>query len=275
MQQVDKKNYKSIFIVSFVTLFFIIGCSSKTQYVSNTKYYDYNITKDQLLDAVKKVFVLSDKGDFVVDTYRDEINATKSKAVYKLYTMDIRNDHFDFKIDENITQKTLKATLSLSRTYGIDEDEIDYLDEDSHVYKLFWNRVDYLLGINEDWSGCALYRFDGFLCDIVDLANNSANKEDLIDLNSTNSDINITNATIKIEASYQPKENKKEINNYVYAQPKFMDIQEKENKKNTTDNDDNVTVQSFKVKDYDYKENNQTKVPLILKSIDDLNSTKE
>ena len=53
---------------------------------------------------------------------RNDLNVTKSKADYKFYTMDIQNDHFDFNVDQNSTSKSLKATLSIYRTYGVDDD---------------------------------------------------------------------------------------------------------------------------------------------------------
>ncbi|MGB5867522.1 MAG: hypothetical protein WBG69_06600 [Arcobacteraceae bacterium] len=250
MQQVDKKNYKIIFVMSVLSILFISGCSSKNEYSSSTKYYENNITKDQLLHAVKRVFNLSDKNAFVIDAYRNELNVTKSKASYKIYTMDIRNDHFDFKVDENTTTKGLKATLSLSRTYGIDKDEIYYVEKNSGIYNLLWDRVDYLLGLKKEWRSCHFYSIDDFLCDMVDLEDNDANEDNLIDLNSTNSIAVESKEKITISTSYTPKNNKDSMNTIIQEQKIYIENNNK---------DQNSTVKSYKIEKLQEKDLNQTK----------------
>jgi len=186
MQQVDKKNYQVVYIISFILVFFLIGCSQKNEYTISTQYFDQNITKDKILHAAKKVFILSDKDAFTIDAYRNDLNVTKSKATYRLYTMKIQNDHFDFNVDSNSTQKTIKASLSLYRTYGVDDKNPQYLDKESQVYTLFWDRIEYLLGKKKEWNSCSFYNIDGFLCDSIDLDDKSAQPKDILDLNITN-----------------------------------------------------------------------------------------
>lgn len=209
MQQVDKKtiNYLIILVVS---VFFIFGCSSKNEYTSTTKSFDQNITKDQLLDAAKRVFILSGEDAFIIDSYRSELNVTKPKAVYKFFTMDMRNDNFNFEINEDRINTTLRATLSISRSYGIEEENRDYVDENSTTYTLFWDRVEYLLGLKKDWTKCEDPTWEDFFCDRIELVDTAATSKDLIDLNTTQSDLNDTVELITIDTSRYTKSQSKE-----------------------------------------------------------------
>lgn len=250
MQQVDRKtiNYFAILVVS---IFFIFGCVSKNEYRSTTKNFDNNITKDQLLDAAKRVFVLTGEDSFIIDSYRSEINVTKPKAVYKFYTMDMRNDNFHFKVDEDIVNTTLQATLSISRTYGIEEENRYYVDENSSTYTIFWDRVEYLLGLKKDWTQCVDPSWEDYFCDNIELVNKIATKDDLIDLNTTQKDRNTTVEYITIDTS-----------NYTNTKPK-KEKQEEYYLENDIDNSVNTDIGTF--------ENNSTKnfVPF------ELNTTKE
>jgi hypothetical protein len=185
MQQVDKKNYIISIIISFIVISFMVGCSSKNEYTNSIKYFDNNVTKDKLLHAAKKVFYFAGKDTYIIDSYRDDLNVTKSKAAYKLYTMDIENDHFDFNVDNNTSNKELKATVSIYRAYGINNDSTSYVEKKSEVYNLFWDRLEYFLGLKKEWKECAFYDFEGYLCDPIDLENKEAKKENILDLNTT------------------------------------------------------------------------------------------
>ncbi len=204
MQQVDRKRVMFIyFLTSLMSLFFIFGCAAKNEYTSSTRSFDKNITKDQLLHAVKRVFTITDKDAFIIDSYRNELNITKPKATHKLYTMDIQNDNFDFKVDDNRSKTTLDASISISRTYGIEEEKRYYVKEDSFTYQLFWDRVEFLLGKQEDWKICNYLLSEGFMCDVLDLDNTWADKKDMIDLTVTKKDGNSTKETIKLSTSYK------------------------------------------------------------------------
>lgn len=257
MEQVDKKVsiiiYLSIFLIG---IFFMQGCAPK-KYESSTKSFDQNITKDQLLHAVKRVFALTDKEAFIIDSYRNEINITKPKLVHRAYTMNIQNDNFDFKVDENKTKNTLDGTISIYRTYGVDEEDRYYIKKDSFPYDLFWDRVEYLLGLKKDWRVCNYVLSKGFMCDILSLDNTWAKKEDQIDLNTTNEDINTTIQTIKIAKNYKdsilkdkPKEDLEEVKYYTGQSEGELNPQEplsNETQSETTYNlDTNSSLKRFK-----------------------------
>jgi len=222
MRQVDRTKIIFIYIIlSLVSVFFIIGCASKSEYTSTTKSFDKNITKDQLLHAVKRVFTITDKDAFIIDSYRNDLNVTKPKAVHKLYTMDIQNDNFNFKVDDNQSEPTIKGTISISRTYGIEEENRYYIDENSFTYQLFWDRVEYILGLKKEWKMCNYIVSDGFICDIVDLDNSWFVDKNRIDLNATSYDRNTTVQTIDLNTIYTKRDSKeivKETREEIYVQ---------------------------------------------------------
>jgi len=252
MQQVDKKNYKYIVMISFITIFLLVGCSSKDPYKGSSKYFDNNITKDQLLHAAKRVFTLSDKNAFIIDAYRNELNVTKTKAEYRIYDMKIRNDHSLFVVDQNKTKKNIKATLSLYQTYGIDDEDKTYIPLTSNAYELFWSRIDYLIGLSEDWESCSYDNINEFFCDFIDLSDNDAELHDLIDLNVSNNSQNINIEKIKINTSYTPttKDN-------LMLEERVIHTHITESK--GIKKDQNITMQSFKITEYKKQDFNSTK----------------
>lgn len=254
MQQVDKIKaivmYSILFVVS---VFFIFGCSSKNNYTSTTKHFDKNITKDQILHAVKRVFKITDNDAFIIDSYRDELNITKPKAVHKLYTMDIQNDNFNFKIDDNQSLPTIDATISISRTYGVEEEERYYIDENSFTYELFWDRVEYLLGLKKDWKQCNYILSEGFMCDLVDLDNSWFTDKELIDLNTTSIDQNTTIETIDLSHIYKKQnikdQKKKDVKEEIYIidNNKNGNNKGKDKSSKKTDDKNNNLVKSYKL----------------------------
>ena len=274
MQQVDNKNYKNIVIGGAFSMLLFMGCATQNKYMSNVQYYDQNITKDQLLHAAKRVFNLSDKNKYVVDSYRDELNVTKSKAFYKMYTMQIRNDYFNLKVDENNTEGKLKVTLSLSRTYGIEEEEREYLGKNNSMYGLFWDRVDYLLGRKDEWTSCAKFRidektsspyesflYDSFFCDFGEIEDNKANKSDIINLDINVDDSNESKKSILFPSSTQfINEKPKPVKPFpLFGQKKSIKKDKREKDKKEKDKRENFdTIEFLKMLEYTNEDLNLT-----------------
>jgi hypothetical protein len=80
--------------------------------------------------------------------------------------------------DENITRA--KVRFAHKNNILAKNEEVVYGD----THTLFWNRVDYILGLKDKWSTCFEHRinlnFDGMLCDIVHNENNTPSKENII-----------------------------------------------------------------------------------------------
>lgn len=137
-----------------------------------------SISKDAILEAAKKVFLLASKDQFRIDSYRNNLEASKTKMSYFfLYTV-THQDIWSLSVEQK--DNISIAKLKLIRITDFDEKNPDYLSKYNH--ELFWDRVDYLLGIKKDWNRCdSIDDIRGTLCDSLDMHTKiDANKNDLI-----------------------------------------------------------------------------------------------
>lgn len=164
---------------SIFVAFIFISCSSipknidieaKKEKYSTTKKYMY-ISKDAILEAAKKVFVLAGKDEFRVYSYRNSLEISKIKVNYYPFFAVTSEDKWELTVNEEDDFSEVK--LNILRVSDYDEDEPVFLNKNLH--KLLWSRMDYLLGLNDNWTSCFTYKskfnFDDSLCDVVDLDN--------------------------------------------------------------------------------------------------------
>lgn len=142
---------------------FFIGCSSKEDvYVTKRIYKD--ISKDAVLEASKKVFLLSNqKKDFIIDSYRNKLKVTKVIFKDRVFRVDLYQDKWLLEVVQMDNES--RANLILVRSDAINQDEKKSINED--VHEVFWARVEYLLGLTKDWKYCQTHlitTFDNSLC---------------------------------------------------------------------------------------------------------------
>jgi len=194
---------KIVIITIMLTLLFFTGCTfSEVQYSdsredkiekSEKKYK--NINKDDLLHAFKKVFILTRKGGFIIDSYRDGLNVIKVNEVNKFFPIRVETDNYKFKMIKE-DNNDVKVELSISRSFGVDGENKKYITKNSSVHKLIWDRVDYLIGLNKTWKGCSSFDItNSFLCE----SSEDVTQKDVINLEK--------NDKLKLK----PNKNEKEI----------------------------------------------------------------
>lgn len=179
------------YVISILGLFlFLQGCSTKIfneriEVASTTKIYN-NFTKDEVLNAAKRVFRITDKNQFIIDSYRNKISVSKIKANYEILSLNLYEDKIDLSVDEN--NQSVRAFLSMKRVIGLDKTKEKYFSNDLHQF--FWQRIDYILGIRKTWPKCVSRYIDfdlvlnTVLCDPIDLDNHNPLKEDNLNLSS-------------------------------------------------------------------------------------------
>jgi hypothetical protein len=156
----------------------MIGCSKQQNLEYSSKEYP-GVNKDALLNAAKTVIKLSDP-TFAIDSKRTSIQATKISPIHKGFTVDINVNTIEMMVfpDENITRA--KVRFAHKNNILAKNEKVIYGD----THTLFWNRVDYILGLKDKWSTCFEHRislnFDGMLCDIVHNENNTPTKDNII-----------------------------------------------------------------------------------------------
>lgn len=192
MLQVDR-NQMHKFIYLFFIMFFT-SCSSinfnnelavdsmsennskKEESFSKKEYK--GISKDAIFEAAKKVFLLADKNQFRIDSYRDHLYVSKTKLSHFFLYPVTHEDRWDLIIEEK--DNVSIAKLTLVRITDFDEEKVEYLSKYNH--DLFWNRIDYLLGISKEWISCdSITNLRGTLCDSLDMYNKrNPRKDDLV-----------------------------------------------------------------------------------------------
>jgi hypothetical protein len=152
-------------IGSFFILFLFWGCShSKENLDYSTKEYK-GISKDAILNAAKRVIKLSDE-EFTISSKRNSISAIRAIPKNKGFTVDININ--ELELNATMEEETTHLKLLMKQKDDIFSDNQKILK--GAVHNLFWDRVDYILGLKKSWYSCTEYRmllhFDGFFCDL-------------------------------------------------------------------------------------------------------------
>lgn len=186
MQQVGRTMIKYIFLISVTILFSacnsykIFNNDNKTTnediYVTKREYA--NISKDAIFEAAKKLFILADSKEFRIDAYRDRLQVSKTKMNYYLFFPNTTADFWVLSVDEK--DNISKAKLKLYQVTNFEEDSKRYID--SNVHNLFWNRLEYMLGLTNAWKSCkTTWDLEDALCDSISLINfRDARKDDIV-----------------------------------------------------------------------------------------------
>ncbi len=122
---------KNLFTLCLGAIFLLFsGCGHKELLTS--KYYP-NYTKDDILLAGKYAFLIDNDDEYIVDSYRDRLEATKIELVF--HTL-LHKDYM-LKVEEDACG-TL-ATLVLEGSFGANKTSKYYPSKYQH--KKFWSKV--------------------------------------------------------------------------------------------------------------------------------------
>ena len=156
-----------------------IEAKKEIKEVENFTKKEYkDISKDAIFEASKKLFLLADKKQFRIDSYRDHLEVSKTKMSHFFLYPVTHEDRWSLTIDEkdNISY----AKLELIRITNFNEEKIEYLSKYNH--ELFWSRLDYLLGLSDEWLICdSVKNVRGTLCDSIDMyTKTNPTKDDIV-----------------------------------------------------------------------------------------------
>ncbi|MGE4419447.1 MAG: hypothetical protein AB7D38_06405 [Sulfurimonas sp.] len=124
--------------LSIVFLFFS-GCSHKE--VLASKYYP-NYTKDDILLAGKYAFLIDENSEYVVDSYRDRLEATKIGLIFDV----LFHEDYVLKVEEDDCG-TL-ATLILEGSFGVDKmSKYNFLEHKNLQNRRmkYWENIEFLI----------------------------------------------------------------------------------------------------------------------------------
>lgn len=118
----------------FVVWMLFSGCASKE--LQTTNYFDA-LTKDEILDAGKLVFLNDSKTEYIIDSYRDRLEVTKIGIVFHTLT------HEDFVLNVEENECGTNATLKMTSNYGVDKILNHDAFELEHQY--FWYKLESII----------------------------------------------------------------------------------------------------------------------------------
>lgn len=154
-------------IIVILVVIIFAACSQKQDILVTKKVYP-DISKNAVFDAAKTLFTLSNKENanksFIVDAYRDKLEINKIMFEDNIIKVNIVLDKWILELYQ--VEKETRANLIVIRRDGLNKDDIEYIDE--NVHKLFWDRLDYLLGLNKEWKMCNRYFSFNVLSDFCD-----------------------------------------------------------------------------------------------------------
>lgn len=134
---------------------FVSASENEEVFVTKKVYTD--ISKNAVFDAAKTLFTLSneDNGnkDFIIDAYRDKLEVNRVMFKNNIIKIYIVLDKWSLELYQ-IDSET-RAILTLIRSDGINQEDTEEINE--NVHELFWDRLDYFLGLKKDWKICSSY----------------------------------------------------------------------------------------------------------------------
>ncbi|MCK9337719.1 MAG: hypothetical protein M0P43_07810 [Arcobacteraceae bacterium] len=128
---------KNLLFVIFL-LFMVSGCTQKE--IVTTKYYE-NFSKDDVLLAAKRAFLITQGEEYVVDSYRDRLEVTKIGLFYHLVGNKIVIKEYLLNVEED--DLGVNAKMTIIGSYDMDKKGKYYVDTNEHNF--IWDKIDFFL----------------------------------------------------------------------------------------------------------------------------------
>lgn len=160
---------KPYFILLLVIL--LTSCAQKqkftrAEWLSATQKTYKNYSKEQLIEAAEKVLSLADKSDFQFSHMDKGFVATRNWSVYMVIAAAQGIDTWKFEVEEingvssaRVNTSTMAGAMSGYSTGGqsgvvTSPGMMGNTVEGTAHYNMFWNRMDYFLGLTKTWADC-------------------------------------------------------------------------------------------------------------------------
>ena len=146
-------------------LFLNVSLFSNDDLNVSAKIYQ-KIDEQKIFNIIKKIY-REESTEYIIDTTWDKLHIME-RSTNAFLTIGMQIDNIILSVvpteDKNKTQMHLEIFTMI-------EDEKTLTPPDSLAHKIFWNRIDYALGLDENWLYCDK-NFDSILhvaypyCDI-------------------------------------------------------------------------------------------------------------
>lgn len=141
----------------------LAGCNTPHQIVDRSDFLAEGTrtyrgeARERIVEAAEMVLKVSDPNDFEFRHSLNGFTGLRRYMVYAIVASQTGREKWDFLVEPE-ANGALKAAISVSEagtTYG-NYTATPYENRMASVplYRLFWDRVDYVLGKREDWTTC-------------------------------------------------------------------------------------------------------------------------
>ena len=153
-------------VLFFSVLLFYSGCAlvnsnSSISEVNISKRVYKEISKDAILEATKKMFIVSNKNlksnEFVIDSYRNKVEI--SRVTYSNLFLDTELYLDKWIIEVYQFENETRVNLLIIRTDAIEQ--VKSLEIPIQAYEQYWFQLNYLLGLNQKWVDCDTNKYEG------------------------------------------------------------------------------------------------------------------
>jgi len=139
---------------------------------TTTRTYD-GLSKDEILNKIEKIFLLSDKDDYSFAHTPNGMQANRRWLVYLILAASSGTDSWAINIEEkdgkslvSVNVSTSSGTVAASPNGGSGANTLttpsnSYILQGNSIYYLFYSRLDYLLGKSDKWLTCS--EFEKFI----------------------------------------------------------------------------------------------------------------
>ena len=164
-------------MVSILWLLALAGCATKPmdpmsrdQWKQETKRTYTGVTPDQVIKSAERLFKLWDGSDFTFGYADNEITATRKGFVFAIINYTEFADHWrvsaqlkdkdSVEVSVNLAVSGTSSTMALGGATPIMGPGISNGANVNtpYIYRLFWSRMDYLLGKGDRWFSCAEWK---------------------------------------------------------------------------------------------------------------------
>ena len=129
-------------------LFLNISLFSNDDLNVSIKTYQ-NIDEQKIFNIIKKIYKDNSK-DFIIDTSWDKLHIME-RSTNIFLTIGMQVDNIILSVLPTKDKNTTKLSLEI---FSMIEDEKNLVLPDSQAHEIFWNRIEYALGLGEEWIYC-------------------------------------------------------------------------------------------------------------------------
>jgi hypothetical protein len=150
--------FLSIFFTSILLLTSQLIAIDAVEQDSNVSIKTFNIDNEQeLYNSIKRVF-FSSEHEHILDTNWTGLHISK-RVTTGFIDIDVEVQSVVISSKTLDTNDTKELSLEI---YTTQNDEVTIFKPDNFLHTLFWNRLEYILGIKDEWINCN-YKLEAML----------------------------------------------------------------------------------------------------------------